>query len=159
MRRWSIALGLLLIAACARSSSDEFAVEVLADFDQPWAMAFLPDGRLLVTEKRGNLKLYAGRDDISEIPGLPPVAYGGQGGLGDIVLHPDFSRNGLLYFSYAEEGDNGLGAVVARGRLIERDPGLVLDDVEVIWPEGAGPRPLRPSYCLRSRRLSVDQLR
>jgi glucose/arabinose dehydrogenase len=133
MRRWSIALGLLLIAACARSSSDEFAVEVLADFDQPWAMAFLPDGRLLVTEKRGNLKLYAGRDDISEIPGLPPVAYGGQGGLGDIVLHPDFSRNGLLYFSYAEEGDNGLGAVVARGRLIERDPGLVLDDVEVIW--------------------------
>ena len=133
MTRWSIALGLLLIAACARSSSDEFAVDVLADFDQPWAMAFLPDGRLLVSEKRGSLKLYGGRGDIIEIPGLPPVAYGGQGGLGDIALHPEFTENRMLYFSYAEEDNRAQGAVVARGHLVERDRGLVLEGVEVIW--------------------------
>ena len=66
----------------------------VARFDQPWAMTFLPDGRLLVTEKPGRLRLInVATKQIGEIIGVPAVAYGGQGGLGDVVLHPQFASN------------------------------------------------------------------
>jgi glucose/arabinose dehydrogenase len=108
-----------------------FTITNVAKFDEPWAMEFLPDGRLLVSEKRGTLQLYAIGGDKIEISGVPEVAYGGQGGLGDIVLHPDFASNSLLYFSYAEAGDGGAGAAVARARL--DIAGGQLQDVEVLW--------------------------
>jgi aldose sugar dehydrogenase len=94
-------------------------------------MAFLPDGRLLVSEKRGTLQLYTLGGDKLEIGGVPEVAYGGQGGFGDIVLHPDFATNSLLYFSYAEAGSGGAGAAVARARL-DLDA-RQLRDMEVLW--------------------------
>ena len=66
-----------------------FTVTEITDFDIPWAMAFLPDGRLLVTEQRGALKLYTPGGAKVDIRGVPQVSWFGQGGLGDVVLHPD----------------------------------------------------------------------
>jgi glucose/arabinose dehydrogenase len=112
-----------------------FAITEVASFAEPWAMAFLPDGRLLVTEKRGALKLVRPGGTVGEVTGVPAVAYAGQGGLGDVALHPDFAKNGLVYLSYAEAGDGGnSGAAVARARLdVDERGGGALTDLEVIW--------------------------
>jgi glucose/arabinose dehydrogenase len=109
----------------------------VARFNQPWAMTFLPDGRLLVTEKEGRLRLVdVATGDIGEISGVPEVAYGGQGGFGDVVLHPQFASNRSVYFSYIEAGDNSTrGAVVARATLnldaSGNDGGL--SAMQVVW--------------------------
>lgn len=109
-----------------------FASSAVATFNEPWALAFLPDGSLLVTEKSGVLKhVTLPGGEAREISGVPEVGYGGQGGLGDVVPHPQFAQNGLVYFSYAEDGDGGRGAAVARARL-DAEAGA-LQDVEVIW--------------------------
>ncbi|HEY8519668.1 MAG TPA: PQQ-dependent sugar dehydrogenase [Gammaproteobacteria bacterium] len=132
----------LALAACAAAGAggpalaqdNPFVVTQLADFDMPWAMEFLPDGRLLVTEQRGALKLYSPDGSIADVRGVPRVAYGGQGGLGDVVLHPDFERNGLVYLSYAEAGEGETrGAAVARAKLELGANGGELRDLEVIW--------------------------
>lgn len=113
-----------------------FAVKEIARFDQPWAMAFLPDGRLLVTEKPGKLKLLDPNTGKSgEITGVPQVAYGGQGGFGDIALHPQYAQNHLIYVSYAEAGDGDVrGAALARAKLaLDANGGGALQDLQVIW--------------------------
>lgn len=120
------------------SSTDAgpFQATEFARFDEPWAMTFLPDGRLLVTEKAGHLKLFDPASRRSgEIGGVPRVAYGGQGGLGDVALHPGFADNRWVYFSYAEAGEGGKrGAVVARARLaLDADGGGRLSAPELIW--------------------------
>src|SRR5690606_22018372 len=99
------------------------------------AMAFLPDGRLLVTEKRGALKLYSlDSGQTVDVAGVPAVEYGGQGGFGDVVLHPEFATNGLVYVSYAESGQRGTaGAAVARARLVESAGRAALEGLTVIW--------------------------
>ncbi len=103
-------------------------------FDEPWAMTFLPDGRLLVTEKAGSLKLVELGGSVTEISGVPEVDYGGQGGLGDVVLHPEFAQNQRVYLSWVEAGSGDTrGAVVGRARLMLDDPQPRLDDLEVIW--------------------------
>ena len=78
-----------------------FTTTEIAGFDEPWAMAFLPDGRLLVTEKRGALRLFDPEGDMLDVSGVPEVSYGGQGGFGDVVVHPEFEQNRLVYLSYA----------------------------------------------------------
>jgi len=107
----------------------------VATFDEPWAMTFLNDGQLLVTEKKGALRLYAIGGATGDISGVPRVAYGGQGGLGDVVLHPDFASNGLVYLSYAEAGEGSTrGAAVARAKLTLDDKGGgELSNLTVIW--------------------------
>lgn len=103
-----------------REPTPPFVATEFARFNEPWAMAFLPDGRLLVTQKTGQFKLFdpASRR-VSDILGLPSVAYGGQGGLGDVVPHPQFASNRLVYLSYAEAGSGDTrGAVVARATLV-----------------------------------------
>lgn len=112
-----------------------FQATPVAQFAEPWAMTFLPDGRLLVTEKKGALKLMDREGRIGTIAGTPEVSYGGQGGLGDVVLHPDFASNNLIYLSWAEAGTDGnRGAVVGRGRLLLDDQGGGrIDGLEVIW--------------------------
>lgn len=110
-----------------------FRAELVADFDEPWAMAFLPDGRLLVTEKRGSLHVVTPDGRISNgVACVPEVAYGGHGGLGDVALHPDFADNNLVYLTWAEAGDGDTrGAAMGRGRLdLDR---LQLGDFEVLW--------------------------
>ena len=137
MNKLSTVLLLVLVSACAQAQSDlPFNVEPVAEFHEPWAMAFLPDGRLLVTEKSGQLRVI-GQDGTSfgAVRGLPDVNYGGQGGFGDVALHPDFANNGLLYVSYVESGVGGTrGAAVARGVLtLSERGGGTLSDVDVIW--------------------------
>jgi aldose sugar dehydrogenase len=113
-----------------------FTTTPVAEFNEPWAMAFLPDGRLLVTEKRGALKLYSFETKQSgEVTGVPAVEYAGQGGFGDVVLHPNFAANGLVYLSYAEPGERGTaGAAVARARLaLNAAGGGALEGLSVIW--------------------------
>jgi aldose sugar dehydrogenase len=124
-----------------QSSADgrPFQVEEAGQFDEPWAMTFLPNGLLLVTEKRGTVKFIDFQDAgpsqrMGTVTGLPQVDYGGQGGLGDVVPHPDFARNNLLYISYAEAGQGGRGAAVASGRLdCQEADACTLEDVQVIW--------------------------
>lgn len=122
-------------AAPVVNSKTSFSSRKVTQFNEPWAMTFLPDGRLLVTEKKGQLKLYDTKTGkTGSITGVPQVAYGGQGGLGDIVLHPDFAKNGLVYLSYAESGTGGKGAVIARGKLtLNNTGGGQLSQLQVIW--------------------------
>ena len=96
----------------------------------PWGLAFLPDGRMLVTEKSGRLRIVSAEGRLSPpLQGVPRVFAQGQGGLLDVALDPNFASNGLVYLSYAEAGQCGAGTAVARGRL--GDSGLT--DVQVIF--------------------------
>ena len=122
------------------SKDGPIKVEVVADgLDQPWGIAFLPDGRLLVTEKPGTLRIVAKDGTLSDpLKGVPEVIASGQGGLLDVALDPKFDANGLVYLSYSEPGDGGAGTAVARGKL--GDAGL--EDVKVIFrmqPKVEGP--------------------
>ena len=122
-------------AVAPAASSPAFAITEVATFDEPWAMTFLPDGRLLVTEKKGALKLLDPGGKIGDISGVPAVDYGGQGGFGDVVPHPGFASNGMVYLSYAEQGEGDTrGAVVARGKLtLDSNGGGALSGMTVIW--------------------------
>ena len=122
-------------AACAQDKPRPFVATTVAEFNEPWAMTFLPDGRLLVTEKRGKLLIVTQDGEKSgPVEEVPDVDYRGQGGLGDVVLHPDFQNNGLVYLSYAEAGvGNTRGAAVARGKLVIKGNRGQLEDVEVVW--------------------------
>jgi glucose/arabinose dehydrogenase len=122
-------------AADTTPSNAPFTVTAITKFNEPWAMTFLPDGRLLVTEKKGALKVYKIGGSTGDISGVPRVDYGGQGGFGDVVLHPDFADNHLLYLSYAEAGQGDTrGAAVARAKLtLEDNGGGALSNLEVIW--------------------------
>jgi glucose/arabinose dehydrogenase len=135
-----------------KTKTGPVAIERLAALSEPWGMAFLPDGRLLITEKPGRLRVFADGKLSEPIGGVPKVAYREQGGLLDVEIDPDFARNGLVYLSYAEaaeqqpsgardvedprfggyfdKDDNVLkGGAVARGRL----DGSQLRDLKVIW--------------------------
>jgi len=104
-----------------RTEAASFRVEVLGrGLDHPWSLAFLPDGRMLVSERRGRLRVVAPDGTLAPQPvaGLPgAVAANGQGGLHDVVLHPEFARNRLVYLAYAGSGEGGYGTELARGRL------------------------------------------
>ena len=137
MLRPAFFLIILSLAATVWGQETELPFEVspVATFNEPWAMTFLPDGRLLVTEKRGRLYVVTQEGDKSRpVEEVPNVDYRGQGGLGDVILHPDFENNGQIYLSYAEEGvGNTRGAAVARARLVLLKGNNRLEDVEVIW--------------------------
>ena len=92
-------------------------VPVVSGLEHPWALAFLPDGDLLITERRGRLLRIGADGRRHHIEGLPRIAAVGQGGLLDLVLDPDFARNRLLYFSYSEQFGSGQRTAVARAEL------------------------------------------
>ena len=120
----------------AAADARPFTATEVAKFDEPWAMAFLPDGRLLVTEKKGALKLVdVATGKAGDIGGVPDVDYGGQGGFGDVALHPDYADNHVVYISYAEAGDGDTrGGAVARATLALDDAGGGrLENLDVIW--------------------------
>lgn len=123
------------IRTVSGSAGSVLQIEEYAVFNEPWAMVFLPSGELLVTEKNGTLLLLGGDGASKQIVGgVPKVAYGGQGGLGDIILHPDYETNSMVYLSYAEAGRYGLkGAAVAVARLHRGSAKPELKDLKVIW--------------------------
>ena len=129
-----LATALLALPAAAQTiQSEEHAfrlVELVRGLEQPWSLAFLPDGRMLVTEKAGRLRIVKdGKLEPQAVAGLPEVAVHGQGGLLDVALHPRFAENGFVYLSYAARGADGVGTEVARARLA----GNRLENVQVIF--------------------------
>jgi aldose sugar dehydrogenase len=134
MPRFFALLLLLPLIACAQSFRSEDhpfrVVKVVEGLEQPWSLAFLPDGSMLITEKAGRLRaVRGGRLDPKPIEGMPQVTVHGQGGLHDVVPHPRFAENGLIYLAYAARGADGAGTELARARLV-RDR---LEDVQVIF--------------------------
>ena len=106
------------------------ATDVARGLEHPWGLAFLPDGRMLVTERPGRLRIVSRTGELSEpLAGVPRVLARGQGGLLDVALSPSFAQDRLVYLSFAEPGGAGGGTAVARGRLDERG----LADTQVIW--------------------------
>ena len=116
-------------------------VHILArGLEHPWGLTFLPDGRMLVTERPGRLRIVDPNGSVSPpLSGLPEITARGQGGLLDVALHPEFVENGLVYLSYAAEGPSGVGTEVARGRL----EGNALVGTQTLFratPKGSGGR-------------------
>ncbi len=118
-----------------------FVLEEVARFDHPWRIAFLPDGRLLVTEKPGALWLVTRQGAKTPVTGVPAVLHQGQGGLLGVFLSPHYASDRGLYLTYAEPGDGGSGLALARARL-ELDGGAPrLTGLRVLWrelPKGRG---------------------
>ena len=104
---------------------------LLTGLENPWSVAFLPDGRLLITERAGRLRLVSQDFKLEPKPidGLPEVSAQGQGGLFDVVLHPQFAQNGWIYWSYNAPGTGGWGTALARGKL----QGHRMTDVQVLF--------------------------
>ncbi len=122
------------------SEAGPIVVEALAEgLDHPWGMAFLPDGRLLVTERAGTLRVLDTTGQLSKpLGGTPKVVARGQGGMLDVALDPDFAKNQLVYLSYSEAGEGGASTALGRGRL----EGNELRDFKVIFrqePKVSGP--------------------
>ena len=115
-----------------RSIEGNIAVETVASgLEHPWALAFLPDGRVLVTERPGRLRIVDSNGRLSEpLTGVPAVQAVGQGGLLDVAIDPNFAQNQLVYLSFSEPGGDGTsGTAVARGRLGNAG----LENVQVIY--------------------------
>ena len=106
-------------------------VPLLAGLENPWSIAFLPDGRMLVTERAGRLRLVTQdfKLDPKPIDGLPEVIANGQGGLFDVVLHPQHAQNGWIYWAYNAPGTGGWGTALARGKL----QGQRMTEVQVLF--------------------------
>lgn len=106
-------------------------VPLLAGLENPWSIAFLPDGRMLVTERAGRLRLVSQdfKLDPTPIEGLPEVIANGQGGLFDVVLHPQHAQNGWIYWAYNAPGAGGWGTALARGKL----QGQRMTEVQVLF--------------------------
>ena len=127
--RFLAALSALGLATCSLAA--EYRLETWAEgLELPWSIAFLPDGSALVTELGGRLRPISADGRVGEpIAHVPAVYFAGQGGLFDVVLHPDFADNRLVYLAYAEGSPRDNGTAIARGRLA----GMALEDVEVIF--------------------------
>jgi glucose/arabinose dehydrogenase len=146
MRRF---MPLLLLAACntgggsdaaaapQASDSRPFQVRPIATFDEPWAMAFLPGPgpRALITERKGKLKLlWSDSGRVGDVAGAPAVDYGGQGGFGDVVLHPRFAQNKWVYLSWVEAGEGDRrGAVVGRAKFLEDGNRPRLEGLQILY--------------------------
>ena len=101
--------------------SQDYALNVVTvtkGLSYPWGIAFLPNGSMIVTEREGRVRIIASDGSMSPpLKGVPKVVSGGQGGMLDVVLDPDFQENSFIYLSYAEPGEGGSGTAVARGKL------------------------------------------
>ncbi len=121
-----------------------FAIRRVAAFDRPWAIAFLPDGRLVLTEKAGRLFLVTQAGARTAIDGVPAAYDRGQNGLLDVAPSPDFARDGLLYFTRVAPGDGGGALVLARARLEESGGRARLRDLETLWRQRPASRGGQP---------------
>ena len=143
-----LSLAALALASCGSASTGDKAsaaetvvagdpgltIAEVAQFDEPWAMAFLPGTPFaLITERKGKLMLWQEGGEVREVDGVPAVDYGGQGGLGEVALAPDFATSGRIYLTWAEAGDGDTrGAVLGRARLVTQGAPRI-EDLQVIW--------------------------
>jgi aldose sugar dehydrogenase len=151
LRNASILAITLIATACspaevdakAKKNADQkpFATNIVADFDEPWAMAFLPGSGVsltsaaLVSEKKGKLLLVDTKAGTHiEVAGVPTVDYGGQGGFGDVIAAPTFAADQMIYLSWVEPGEkNTRGAVVGRAKLKIGNGNAALENLQIIW--------------------------
>ncbi|RAO78202.1 PQQ-dependent sugar dehydrogenase [Dyella jiangningensis] len=143
---------LLASAAHAQTNAGEqksdpnlpFTITKVASFDLPWRIAFLPDGRMLVTEKVGRVDLVTPQGAKTEIEGVPPSYVKGQDGMLGVFLSPHYATDHAVYLTYVAPGDYGGGVVLGRGRLVLDGKQPRLDDFQVLWrqmPTGMGGQP------------------
>ena len=144
MRLFALAGAVLMLAVTAaaaapqsfRSSAGNLAVETVArGLVNPWALAFLPDGRMLVTERPGRMRIVGKEGKLSPaLAGVPPVFARGQGGLHDVVLDRDYVQNSTIYFCFAQPASGGGRTALARAKLVdEATPRL--DELKVIFQQ------------------------
>ena len=136
-----LSLALLPFSELRLAQADTYAVQsakhvfqvnkVLDGLENPWSMAFLPDGRMLITERGGRLRLVTKSFQLHPTPiaGLPKIKAAGQGGLFDVAIHPDYAANGWIYWAYNEPGAGGWGTALARGKL----QGTQMTSVEILF--------------------------
>lgn len=121
------------VTAARSFAQKPFSALELARFDSPWALAFLPSGQMLVTEKAGRMLLLSPDGQRrTKVAGIPPVDSRGQGALGEVVIHPDFATNRLVYFSYSTPGTPNAVALM-RGRLVGGLDGARLEGVKMLY--------------------------
>jgi aldose sugar dehydrogenase len=146
MNRFFAALAIGLVSALMSSCShadgnfdtDEYkvrAVTVVKDLTNPWGLAFLPDGRMLVTERAGRMRVIDGGKLVAKaITGLPVSTEHGQGGLMDVVLHPKYAENGWIYWTFnGKDTEGNFGTEVARGKLGGTREAPAMTNVEVLF--------------------------
>jgi glucose/arabinose dehydrogenase len=131
----ALGVGPAVQAATFKTEKGDIAVDIVADgLARPWAIDFLPDKRMIVTERGGRMRIVSpdGKKSAA-IKGVPGADVGGQGGLLDVAVHPGFAQNRLIYWSFSEAGKGGNSTAVARGKLSA--DGNVLEDVQVIFSQ------------------------
>ena len=143
---------LLSSAACAQMNAGEqqvdpnipFTMTQVATFDLPWRVAFLPDGRMLVTEKVGRLQLVTSQGAKTEVKGVPAVFYQKQNGMLGVFVSPRYAADHSVYLTYVEPGERGGGLALGRGQLVLNGEHAALDGFKVLWrqmPRGKGGQP------------------
>lgn len=145
MRHLTLAALPLILVACstedatgqsaAASTDKPFKTSVIGDFESPWSMTFLPDGRALISEKAGEMILFDPKNGTKiPVAGIPKVDSEGQGGLMDIVLSPTFATDKTVYFSFSESRDGKKGVALAKGAFNQSSDGTTkLDGVQTIF--------------------------
>ncbi len=117
-----------------------FAVAKVATFAQPWRIAFLPDGRMLVTEKPGPVWLVTQAGEKTPLANVPPVLFQGQGGMLGVYVSPHYAQEHFVYLTYSQPNEGGSSLALARAKLTLKPGAASLDDLKVIWHDGAGGR-------------------
>ena len=114
-----------------------FTMTQVATLDLPWRIAFLPDGRMLITEKVGALQLVTQAGAKTPVTNVPAVLHRGQGGMLGVFLSPQYSKDHSVYLTYSEPGEGGSSLALARAKLTLGADSASLDDLKVIWRDGA----------------------
>lgn len=113
-----------------------FTVTQISTFNLPWRIAFLPDGRMLITEKVGNLWLVTPQGEKTPVQNVPAVLWEGQGGMLGVYLSPHYTEDHDVYLTYSEPGDDGSSLALARAQLKIGNNAASLEDLRVIWRDG-----------------------
>src|SRR5271169_3841311 len=118
-----------------------FTMTTVATFKLPWRLAFLPDGRMLITEKVGPVWLVSQQGEKTRVENAPKVYYSGQSGMHGVFLSPHYATDHSIYLTYAEPGDYGGGLALARAQLNVTATSAKLENFQVLWrqmPKGRG---------------------
>ncbi|MDO6413626.1 PQQ-dependent sugar dehydrogenase [Sphingomonas sp. BIUV-7] len=118
-----------------------FEVTEVAQINMPWRIAFLPDARMLITEKPGGLWIVTQKGAKTRVDGTPPVLFKGQAGMLGVFVSPHYAQDRFIYLTYSEPGDGGASLAVARTRIVESAGTAKLEGLKVIWrelPKGSG---------------------